>query len=112
MPAKKKISADGPTKLPTKREMEKLRQQDDGYVLARQDLVKFLHSRRQAVYNIARTYHLEPEELLQEGYEVLLTCLRDFNPVYQKASGDIVSVQFTTFFGSRMDSRAMEMRNR
>jgi ParB-like chromosome segregation protein Spo0J len=115
-PAKRVKKAGSPKEkqahTPSKKEMEKLREADQGFVLARQDAVKFLYGRRQAVYNIARTYHLDPEELLQEGYEVLLTCLRDFSPVYEKADGETVSVQFTTFFGSRMDSRGMELRNK
>jgi disulfide oxidoreductase YuzD len=115
-PAKKtgrqKVSQAQQAKMPGTKEMTKLREADQGFVLAQQDAVKFLYSRRQAVYNIARTYHLDPEELLQEGYEILLTCLRDFSPVYEKADGEVVSVQFTTFFGSRMDSRGMELRNK
>ena len=117
MPAKKaktksKKAASGLDKMPTPKQLEKMKEKDSGFILARQDAVKFLYSRRQAIYNIARGYRLDPEELLQEGYEVLLTCMRDYTPVYEKADGDIVSVQFTTFFGSRMDGRAMEMRNR
>jgi ParB-like chromosome segregation protein Spo0J len=115
-PAAKKAASKKPAKkdvkkLPTAKEMEKLRQQDKGYELAATDAMEFLQGRRQAVFNIARGYHLDPEDLFQEGYEILLTCLRDFTPVYEKKDGSIVSVQFTTFFGSRMDMRAMELRN-
>ncbi|MFT7144305.1 MAG: hypothetical protein ACI9TY_000397 [Alphaproteobacteria bacterium] len=99
------------TKMPTKAKLEKLKLEDKGFVEASTDAVPFLDSRRQAVFKIARHYHLDQEELFQEGYEILLTCLRDFSPVYQKANGDIVSVMFTTFYGSRMESCAMEMRN-
>lgn len=98
--------------MPSAKDLEKLKQQDEGFVEASQNALAFLESRRQAVYTISRHYHLDVEELAQEGYEVLLTCLRDFSPVYQKKSGDIVSVKFTTFFGNRMENRAMEMRNR
>lgn len=99
------------TKMPTEKQLEELRLQDDGYVNAKEDLVAFLDGRRQAVFNIARYYHLDVEELFQEGFEVLLTCLRDYVPVFEKADGSFVKVQFTTFFGSRMESRGMEMRN-
>lgn len=99
-------------KMPTDKELVKLRAADAGFNMASQDAVQFIQSRRQAMFNIARHYHLDPEELLQEAYEILLTCLRDYSPVYEKASGEVVSVQFTTFFGNRMESRAMEMRNR
>ncbi|MEC8067801.1 MAG: hypothetical protein VX154_08085 [Pseudomonadota bacterium] len=99
------------TKMPTDKELEKMKMEDEGYTQALQDAVGFLESRRQAIFKIARYYHLDVEELFQEGYEVLLKCLRDYNPVYEKADGSIITVMFTTFFGSRMESCAMEMRN-
>ncbi|MFZ2620099.1 MAG: ParB N-terminal domain-containing protein, partial [Alphaproteobacteria bacterium] len=98
--------------MPSAAEQETLKAEDQGYALAKQNAVKFLHGRRQAVFNIARGYRLDPEELLQEGYETLLTCLRDFTPVVARRDGGIMQIAFTTFFGSRMDSRAMELRNR
>lgn len=97
--------------MPSAETLAEMRAADSGYQMAQQDAVKFLYSRRQAIYNIARKYRLDPEELLQEGYEILLTCLRDFCPVYEKNDGTFTTVQFTTFFGSRIDGRAMEMRN-
>lgn len=99
-------------KKPSARDLDALKRQDQGYVLASENAVRFLQGRKQAIFNISRQYHLDPEELLQEGYEVLLTCLRDFTPMFEKEPGKFITVQFTTFFGSRMDSRAMEMRNR
>lgn len=99
------------TKMPTEAKLNELKQADEGFVMALEDSVAFLDSRRQAIFKIARHYHLDAEELFQEGYEILLTCLRDFTPVYEKADGSIVSVMFTTFFGSRMEGCAMEMRN-
>ena len=98
-------------KMPTAKELDAMKMEDEGYTSAQQDAVAFLKTRHQAVFKIARYYHLDPDELFQEGYEILLTCLRDYTPVYQKASGDVVKVMFTTFFGNRMESRAMEMRN-
>ena len=98
-------------KKPTAKQIETMKQEDAGFNMATQDAVKFLQSRRQAVFNIARQYHLDPDELMQEGFEVLLTCLRDFSPVFEKADGSWITVQFTTFFGSRMDSKGMELRN-
>lgn len=106
VPAKEKL-----TKMPTAAKLEKLKLKDTGFDSASTDAVPFLESRKQAIFKIARHYHLDQEELFQEGYEILLTCLRDFSPVYEKANGEIVSVMFTTFFGSRMEGRAMEMRN-
>jgi|GEM_PF-1323669 len=111
-PVSKPVKNTTPLKLPTKAGLEKLKQADTDFVLAQTNAVKFLESRRQAVFNIARPYHLDPEELFQEGYEILLTCLRDYTPVFERADGTCVSVKFTTFFGNRMDGRAMEMRNR
>ncbi|MCP5405704.1 MAG: hypothetical protein H6922_05740 [Pseudomonadaceae bacterium] len=89
-----------------------LKAADEGYQLARKDAVKYLHSRRQAMFALSRRYHLEPEDLEQEGFEVLLTCLRDFNPVHTKADGSISTVQFNTFFGIRLEGKALELRNR
>ncbi len=99
------------TSMPPEDTLAEMRAADSGYQMAQQDVVKFLYGRRQAIYNIARKYRLDPEELLQEGYEILLTCLRDFCPVYEKNDGTFTTVQFTTFFGSRIDGRAMELRN-
>ena len=99
------------TKMPTEKQLGKMKQDDKGYVAALEDAVEFLATRRQAAFNIARHYHLDTEELFQEGYEILLTCLRDYTPVYERADGTFVKVLFTTFFGNRMESRAMEMRN-
>lgn len=97
--------------MPTQKQLEKMRQDDEGFVQALEDAMGFLDSKRKAVAKISNTYHLDMEELFQEGYEVLLTCIRDFSPVYEKADGNIVSVKFATFFGNRMENRAMEMRN-
>lgn len=91
---------------------ETLKQADEGYRLARKDAVKYLHGRRQAMFALARRYHLDAEDIEQEGYEVLLTCLRDFNPSYTKATGEVATVQFNTFFGSRLEGKALELRNR
>lgn len=99
------------TKMPTTAKLEKMKLEDAGYKQAVEEAVSFLETRRQAIAKIARYYHLDVEELYQEGYETLLKCLRDYKPVYEKADGSIVSVLFTTFFGSRMESCAMEMRN-
>lgn len=99
-------------KKPTAKELQKLREADDGFVAARDDAVNYMQSRRQATFNIARKYRLDPEELFQESYEVLLTCLRDYTPIYEKEEGKFIEVQFNTFFGNRLESRAMEMRNR
>ena len=99
-------------KMPTAKQMEALKKDDKNYVSALEDSVTFLDGRQQAIYAIARKYHLDRDELYQEAYETLLTCLRDFTPVFQQASGKIISVQFTTFFGSRLETRAMELRNR
>ena len=90
----------------------KLRLTDEGYQLAKTDAVKYLHSRRQAMFALARRYHLDAEDIEQEGFEVLLTCLRDFNPQHTKQSGEVVTVQFNTFFGSRLEGKALELRNR
>jgi ParB-like chromosome segregation protein Spo0J len=99
-------------KKPTEKELTKLREADEGFTTARDNAVSYMQSRRQATYNIARKYRLDPEELFQESYEVLLTCLRDYTPVYEKEEGKFIEVQFNTFFGNRLESRAMEMRNR
>ncbi|MBI1308519.1 MAG: hypothetical protein GC129_01495 [Proteobacteria bacterium] len=124
-PAAKKAAAASPKKAaaakgaakarqssPTSVRAEALKTEDAGYQLARQSAVKYIHGRRQAAFSLARHYHLDGDDLLQEAYEVLLTCLRDFNPVYTKAGGEVVTVQFNTFFGSRLEGKALEMRNR
>lgn len=92
--------------------IEDLKAADEGYQLARTNAVKYLHSRRQAIFALARHFHLDADDLNQESYEVLLTCLRDFNPHYTKADGTTVSVQFNTFFGNRLEGKALEQRNR
>lgn len=92
--------------------VEELKAADAGYQLARKNAVQYMQSRRQAVFSVARHYHLDADDLQQEAYEVLLTCLRDFNPVYTRAGGEKVTVQFNTFFGNRMEGKALEMRNR
>ncbi|MFO0500394.1 MAG: ParB/RepB/Spo0J family partition protein [Pseudomonadota bacterium] len=89
-----------------------LKAEDAGYTLAKKNAVQYIHSRRQAIFSVARHYHLDADDLHQEAYEVLLTCLRDFNPIFTKATGEVVSVLFNTFFGNRLESRALEMRNR
>lgn len=91
---------------------EPSKESDEGYVLARKDAVKYLHGRRQAMFALARRYHLDAEDVEQEGYEVLLTCLRDFNPSHTKKDGEKITVQFNTFFGSRLEGKALELRNR
>lgn len=108
----KKSDAPAITKMPTKAELEKLKKQDEGYSQATGDAVTYLNSRKQAIYTIARQYHLDAEELYQEAYEVLLTCARDYTPVYEREGGQFITVQFNTFFGSRLETRAMELRNR
>lgn len=92
--------------------VDDLKSSDEGYQLARKDAVKYLHSRRQAMFALSRRYHLEPEDLEQEGFEVLLTCLRDFNPLHTKKDGETTHVLFNTFFGSRLEGKALETRNR
>ena len=89
-----------------------LKASDEGFKLARENAVKYLHSRRQAIFALARHFHLDADDLQQEAYEVLLTCLRDFNPLYTKADGTTVNVQFNTFFGNRLEGKALEQRNR
>lgn len=91
---------------------EDLKKEDEGYQLAVKDAVKYLDGRGAAVGSIARRYYLDADELGQEAYEVLLTCLRDYKPVFTKDDGTEITVQFNTFFGSRLETRAMEMRNR
>src|SRR5690606_9952316 len=98
--------------MPTKAELEKLKKQDEGYAQATSDAVTYLNGRKQAIYTIARQYHLDADELYQEAYEVLLTCARDYTPVYEREPGNFITVQFNTFFGSRLETRAMELRNR
>ncbi|PZP39328.1 MAG: hypothetical protein DI585_04425 [Pseudomonas fluorescens] len=96
----------------TEAEIADMKAADEGYQLARSNAVKYLHSRRQAIFALARHFHLDADDLQQEAYEVLLTCLRDFNPHYTKADGSTVSVQFNTFFGNRLEGKALEQRNR
>lgn len=91
---------------------DELKATDEGYKLARTNAVKFLYSRRQAIFALARHFHLDADDLQQEAYEVLLTCLRDFNPIYVKSDGSSVTVQFNTFFGNRLEGKALEQRNR
>ena len=110
--AKKQKTTAKKIKNPTEKQLDKMRQDDKDFVLAVEDAMAFLESKVKAVAKISRGYHLEMEELFQEGYEVLLTCIRDFSPIYEKNDGSIVSVKFSTFFGNRMENRAMEMRNR
>ena len=92
--------------------VDELKAADEGYQLARSNAVKYLYSRRQAIFALARHFHLDADDLQQESYEILLTCLRDFNPHYTKADGTTVSVQFNTFFGNRLEGKALEQRNR
>ncbi|HEX2797667.1 MAG TPA: ParB/RepB/Spo0J family partition protein, partial [Immundisolibacter sp.] len=91
---------------------EQLLALDAGYQAARQNAVTYLHGRRQAVFALARRYHLEPDDIQQEAYEILLTCLRDFNPTRTDEHGNTTSAQFNTFFGSRLEGKAMELRNK
>src|ERR1700761_4014383 len=60
---------------------EQLLTLDVGYQQARQSAATYLHGRRQAAFALARRYHLDADDLMQEGYEILLTCLRDFQPL-------------------------------
>jgi RNA polymerase sigma factor (sigma-70 family) len=108
---KAKAKASSPKKMPAAAEMKNLKAADEGFMLASTDAAKFLQSRQQAVYNIARRYHLDPDDVFQESFEVLLTCLRDYQPVYENSKGELMSVKFTTFFGSRLENKAMELRN-
>ncbi len=94
------------------KKLEKMRNEDKDFIRALEDAMEFLESKKPAVSKISRKYHLDMEELFQEGYEVLLTCIRDFNPVYEKDDGTTISVKFSTFFGNRMENRAMELRNK
>lgn len=95
----------------TKKQIEKLRLSDEGLQAAQADMVKFLESKKNIFYKIGSKYHLDSDELYQESYEVLLTCLRDFNPIYTKETGEEIEVKFNTFFGSRIEMKAMELRN-
>jgi ParB-like chromosome segregation protein Spo0J len=110
--AKKEKTEAKKTKKLTKKQLDKMRQEDKGYTDAVADAMAFLENKKKAIAKISHSYHLEMEELFQEGYEVLLTCIRDFSPIYEKSDGNTVSVKFSTFFGNRMENRAMEMRNR
>lgn len=97
---------------PTQAQLDDLKAKDAGYQAARGNAVSFLQGRKASIATVARRYRLDPEELFQEAYEVLLTCLRDFSPLFEKEPGQFIPVQFTTFFGSRVESRGMEIRNR
>ncbi|MCP4354100.1 MAG: hypothetical protein GY793_00435 [Proteobacteria bacterium] len=94
----------------TKKKLEKLKLKDEGFQSAQANALEFLDSKRNIFYKIAAKYHLDSEELFQESYEVLLTCLRDFQPILVKEDGE-VSVKFNTFFGSRIEMKALELRN-
>jgi hypothetical protein len=92
---------------------EQLLTLDAGYQQARSNAATYLHSRRQAAFALARRYHLDADDLMQEGYEILLTCLRDFQPLRKNdETGETATVQFNTFFGARLEGKAMELRNR
>ncbi len=92
---------------------EQLLTLDAGYQQARSNAATYLHSRRQAAFALARRYHLDADDLMQEGYEILLTCLRDFQPLRKNdETGEATTVQFNTFFGARLEGKAMELRNR
>jgi ParB-like chromosome segregation protein Spo0J len=95
----------------TKKQIDKMKLADDGLQSAQTDMVSFLESKKNIFYKIGSKYHLDSTELFQESYEVLLTCLRDFNPVYVKADGEEIEVKFNTFFGSRVEMKALELRN-
>ena len=97
--------------MPKKNNNDTLKAKDADYQAAMHNAVQFIEGRKQALYKIAGTYHLDVDDLKQEAYEVLLTCLRDFTPVHEKASGEKITVKFTTFFGNRMENRARELRN-
>ncbi len=109
--AKSKLAALKPakSKMPS---ADALKAADEGYQLARKDAVKYLHSRRQAMFALGRRYHIEVEDIEQEGFEVLLTCLRDFNPLRPDKDGGERIIQFNTFFGVRLEGKVMELRNR
>jgi ParB-like chromosome segregation protein Spo0J len=95
----------------TKKQVEKLKLADDGFQSAQADMVSFLESKKNIFYKIGSKYHLDADELFQESYEVLLTCLRDFCPIFKREDGDEIEVKFNTFFGSRIEMKAMELRN-
>ena len=97
--------------MATKKQIEKLKKADDGFQAAQSNMVDFLESKKNIFYKIGSKYHLDSDELYQEAYEVLLTCLRDFTPVYTKDTGEEIEVKFNTFFGSRVEMKAMELRN-
>ena len=94
-----------------KKQLEKLKLADDGFQSAQADMVSFLESKKNIFYKIGSKYHLDADELFQESYEVLLTCLRDFCPIFKREDGDEIEVKFNTFFGSRIEMKAMELRN-
>ena len=95
----------------TKKQIEKLKLADQGFQSAQTDMVSFLESKRNIFYKIGSKYHLDADELYQESYEVLLTCLRDFTPIFTRDDGEQIEVKFNTFFGSRIEMKAMELRN-
>lgn len=95
----------------TKSKLEKLKKEDEGFQAAQANALDFLNTKRNIFYKIASKYHLDAEELFQESYEVLLTCLRDFQPILVKDDGSEISVKFNTFFGSRVEMKALELRN-
>lgn len=95
----------------TKKQIEKLKLADVGFQTAQNDMVNFLDSKKNIFYKIGSKYHLDADELFQESYEVLLTCIRDFNPIFTRAEGEEIEVKFNTFFGSRIEMKAMELRN-
>lgn len=111
MSTKGKTVAETANKQPSAKELDKLRAKDKGFQLAKQETVSYMDERRKVITNIAWQFRLDPEELFQEAFEVVLTCLRDYQPIYEKADGTQVSVKFNTFFGSRIEGRAMELRN-
>ena len=95
----------------TKKNEQSAEKKDSLYQEARTDSVQFLESRRKAVVKIARRYYLDPQDLYQEAYEILLKCLRDFEPTKKNSDGEIVTQSFTTFFGARLENKAIAMRN-
>lgn len=95
----------------TKKQIEKLKLADEGFQSAQSDMVNFLESKKNIFYKIGSKYHLDADEIFQESYEVLLTCLRDFSPIFKREDGEEIEVKFNTFFGSRIEMKAMELRN-
>mgnify|MGYP005844145487 CR=1 FL=1 len=112
MGVRKKEDVNLATAQTTTKKMTRLKKEDEGYQMARDDAVAYLETRKPAIVSVGRRYHIDPDELAQESYEVLLTCLRDYTPIVKKDDGTEIRVQFNTFFGSRLEVRAIEMRNR